>query len=73
MDGDLFTYTSLVGTGLGDNLGNHTATTNLNMNNREIDNINYTDIRAGNGYGLRFWSSNSYKIHMGNAAEIQIW
>ncbi len=62
-------WTTLNGSGLGDNLGNHTATTNLNMNNREVDNINYLDIRAGNGYGVRFWSSNTYKISMGNAAE----
>jgi|GEM_PF-1745329 len=30
---------------------------------------NYYDVTSGNGNGLRFWSSNSYKIHMGNADE----
>ncbi len=29
----------------------------------------YYNVTAGNGYGLRFWSSNSYKIHMGNTTE----
>ena len=55
----------------GDNLGSHVATSNLNMGNREVDNINYLDMRAGNGFGLRFWSSDSYAINMGNAAEYQ--
>ena len=50
-----------------DNLGNHVATTNLNMNNREIDNLHYLDMRPGNGYGVRFWSDNNYSISMGNA------
>ncbi|MDP6908525.1 MAG: hypothetical protein QF371_03415, partial [Flavobacteriales bacterium] len=67
--GNLSINTDLAPTGWGDNLGNHTATANLNMNNREIDNINYLDMRAGSGYGLRFWSSNSYAIAMGNTAE----
>jgi hypothetical protein len=57
------------GSAFGDNLGNHTATTNLNMSNKEIDNTTYYDVTAGNGYGIRFWQSNSYKISMGNAAE----
>ncbi|MCF8258057.1 MAG: tail fiber domain-containing protein [Flavobacteriales bacterium] len=29
----------------------------------------YHDVTPGDGYGIRFWESNSYKIHMGNAAE----
>ncbi len=70
-DGDLVNLSSLVGTGMGDNLGNHTATGTLNMNNNEIDNINHLDMRAANGYGLRFWSSNDYKISMGNTGEYQ--
>lgn len=53
----------------GDNLGNHTATTNLNMTNHEVDNITNLDMTAGDGNGIRFWSSNSYKISMGNAGE----
>lgn len=62
-------WVTLNGSGYGDNLGNHTATANLNMGNREIDAINYLDIRAANGYGLRFWGSSSYKMSMGNATE----
>ncbi|MCV9387448.1 hypothetical protein [Reichenbachiella ulvae] len=27
------------------------------------------DVVSGTGNGLRFWSSNSYKIHMGDGAE----
>ncbi|MCG8310031.1 MAG: hypothetical protein MI975_21725, partial [Cytophagales bacterium] len=27
------------------------------------------DVTAGNGNGLRFWSSDHYKIHMGNTSE----
>ncbi len=53
----------------GDNLGNHTATTTLNMTNHIVDNAIYYDVTAANGYGVRFWGSDSYKIHMGNAAE----
>jgi len=62
-------FVSIAGTGIGDNLGNHTATTNLNMNSREIDNTTYYDVLAGDGRGIRFWQSDSYKIHMGNAGE----
>jgi hypothetical protein len=29
----------------------------------------YYDVTSGNGNGLRFWSSDSYKIHMGNTSE----
>lgn len=29
----------------------------------------YYDVTAGNGYGIRFWQSDNYKIHMGNTAE----
>ncbi len=57
------------GTAFGDNLGNHTATSNLNMSNREIDNVTYANVLAGNGYGIRFWQSDFYKIHMGNGGE----
>lgn len=55
----------------GDNLGNHTATTTLNMNSQSITNTPYYNVLAGNGYGVRFWQSDSYKIHMGNAGEYQ--
>lgn len=57
------------GSAFGDNLGNHTATTNLNMTNHQINSVVYTNITAGTGYGVRFWSSDTYKIHMGNDAE----
>ena len=30
---------------------------------------NYYDVTAGNGYGIRFWQSDDYKIHMGNTSE----
>lgn len=53
----------------GDNLGNHTATTTIDMAINTVDNINSLDMEPGNGRGLRFWSSDSYKISMGNAAE----
>jgi hypothetical protein len=29
----------------------------------------YYDVTSGNGYGLRFWQSDAYKIHMGNSSE----
>jgi hypothetical protein len=28
----------------------------------------YYNVTSGNGYGLRFWSSDNYKIHMGNSS-----
>ncbi|CAN5214590.1 hypothetical protein BH09BAC1_BH09BAC1_18060 [soil metagenome] len=57
------------GTSFADNLGNHVATTVLNMNSNDISNLRYGNILAGDGYGVRFWQSDFYKIHMGNAAE----
>ncbi|MCO5279719.1 MAG: collagen-like protein [Chitinophagales bacterium] len=55
----------------GDNLGNHTATTTLNMNTNAISGVPTINVSSGNGNGLRFWSSDSYKISMGNSAEYQ--
>lgn len=55
-----------------DNLGNHTATTNLAMSGLEIDNVRFLDVTAGVGNGLRFWQSDSYAINMGNSAEFQL-
>ncbi len=52
----------------GDNLGNHKATQNLNMNLKEIDDVKFVDIKAGSGHGIRFWSNKSYSISMGNNA-----
>jgi hypothetical protein len=66
--GNLTAATS-VPAGMGDNLGNHTATTNLNMSNAEVDNVGFLDITPGYGNGIRFWSDNLYAIAMGNAAE----
>jgi hypothetical protein len=48
-NGTLYPTANLIGTGLGDNLGNHTATTTLNMNNQSIDNV--SDIYAVQNYG----------------------
>ncbi len=31
----------------------------------------YYPVTAGNGYGIRFWNSDKYKIHMGNTSEYQ--
>lgn len=52
-----------------DNLGNHTATTDLNMGNFSINSCNYYNVTAGAGYGLQFWSSPSYAINMGSGGE----
>ena len=53
-----------------DNLGNHTATQNLNMNYKEIDNIQNLDIRSGASYGVRFWGGlDNYSIKMGNTSQ----
>jgi hypothetical protein len=30
---------------------------------------NYYDVTPGNGYGIRLWASDWYKIHMGNSSE----
>ncbi|MFM1875233.1 MAG: hypothetical protein RL266_970, partial [Bacteroidota bacterium] len=48
-NGMLYTTGSIAGTGLGDNLGNHTATTTLNMNYNHITNI--ADLYSVNNYG----------------------
>jgi len=67
--GNLSTQTIPTGsTGTGDNLGNHSATTNLDMNNKNIIDANLVSFRAGTGKGIRFWNSNYYKIHMGNTS-----
>lgn len=29
----------------------------------------YYDVTSGNGYGIRFWQHDAYKIHMGNTSE----
>ncbi|MFM2306802.1 MAG: hypothetical protein RLZZ367_1471, partial [Bacteroidota bacterium] len=53
----------------GDNLGNHTATTALNMNGNVINSVPQINVTPGDGNGIRFWSSDDYKIHMGNSGE----
>ena len=35
----------------------------------QLHNSKYVNILGVNGNGIRFWQSDSYKIHMGNAAE----
>ena len=51
-----------------DNLGNHIATQNLNMNLKNINKVKFIDVRLGTGNGIRFWSSNLYSISMGNSS-----
>lgn len=54
--------------GQGDNLGNHTATTQLNMNNQNIVNANIVSTRAESDYDkLRVYSSSNYTIGMHSA------
>ncbi len=54
---------------IGDNLGDHTATQHLNMNNKQIQNVSHLRFRAGQGRGILFWNSWSYRIMMGNQAQ----
>lgn len=55
-----------------DNLGNHTATQNLNMSNFEIDNVSFLDFRSGPNYGIRFWGGQDvYSIKMGSSSDYQ--
>lgn len=63
-------FVSISGTGIGDNLGNHTATTNLNMNAQSISNVG--DIFAVQNYGIGLvglYSSTRYQnvFAMGSA------
>ncbi|MCP4708116.1 MAG: tail fiber domain-containing protein [Planctomycetes bacterium] len=44
---------------------------NLNMMTYDVDNVSYYDVRPGEGYGIRFWSSNNYAINMGNSSEFK--
>ncbi len=48
-----------------DNLGDHTATTDIEVADNNLD--------FGNteGVGVRFWNSNNYKISMGNSSDYQ--
>ena len=52
----------------GDNLGNHTATRNLNIGLKNITNLKFVDVKSGTGHGLRFWSSDLYSISMGHGS-----
>jgi len=49
----------------GDNLGNHKATQDLEMEQQNIDNVKYVNIKIGTGNGVRLWSNNKYSISMG--------
>ncbi len=52
----------------GDNLGNHTATTTLNMNSKGISNITNLSTTPTASYDkLRVWNSGSYSLGMNNA------
>ena len=52
-------------TAAGDNLGNHTATTTLNMNSQQISNLRRLSMTGTSDYDkLRVWSSGSYTIGM---------
>lgn len=54
-------------TTLGDNLGNHTATTTLNLSNNNITNVNLLSGRNVASYDkIRVWNSNLYTIGMMN-------
>ena len=51
-----------------DNLGNHTATTTLNMANNNITNVNLVSTRGLDNYDkLRVWNSSNYTIGMNSA------
>ncbi len=61
-NGDLFSSTSLVGSGLGDNLGNHSATTNLDLNNFNVTEVNSLSIAdVGDQEGI-LWAGSAAKI-----------
>jgi hypothetical protein len=51
--------------GIGDNLGNHSATTTLDMNNNNITDVNVLSGRSVGTYDkLRVWNNSSYTIGM---------
>ena len=52
----------------GDNLGNHTATTTLNMNSQQVTAVRRLSMTATSDYDkLRVWNSGSYTIGMASA------
>lgn len=54
-----------------DNLGNHTATTTLNMSNLNITNVNNLSTRGLSSYDkLRVWNSSNYTIGMHTAMSL---
>ncbi len=56
------TFVSIGGTGIGDNLGNHTATQMLNMVNFNVDNVNRLEFNdPGDQEGI-IWSGSAAKI-----------
>jgi hypothetical protein len=64
-------WANVLSAGIGDNLGNHTATTTLAMAGQQISNTTMVNVTAGDGNGLRFWQDDNYKIHMGVGATYQ--
>ncbi|MDC0304183.1 tail fiber domain-containing protein, partial [Flavobacteriales bacterium] len=64
-NGDLSAISTLVGTGLGDNLGNHTATTTLDMGNQSVTNVSHVQTQGSDAYDkIRLWNSSDYSIGM---------
>lgn len=51
--------------------GGLTLNGHIYMTGYTVDQPAYVDIQPGCGHGIRFWNSDSYKIHMGNEAEYQ--
>jgi len=63
-----FAFVSFSAVNAQDNLGNHTATQNLNMNQKIVKNATHVDLRAIQGAGIRFFSNEHYKIAFANNA-----
>lgn len=52
----------------GDNLGNHTATQNLELNGKSVNDVANISIKPGNSYGIKFWANPQISIKLGNSA-----
>ncbi len=53
-----------------DNLGDHKATQTLNMDVKQVLNVDYAKFKGGQGNGVTFWNLNAnFRIMMGNQAE----
>jgi len=59
------TFVNIGAAGIGDNLGNHGATTNLDMNSNNINEVNLVNMLAESDYDkLRVYNSSNYTIGM---------